>query len=422
MRPRLVALTLILGLLGALSTGVLPAAAATVEVSIVDNAYNPRDVNAATGDVVAWTNRGSLVHTVTADGLQFDSGELRPGDRFAVTFQSAGTFSYYCRIHGGPQGVGMAGVVTVQQGPGVALDPVVRLTGPEPSDRISTAIAISQDSFADGAASAAVLARSDAFPDALAGTPLAIKTSAPLLLTPSTGLDERTRLEIQRAVPRGRPVYLLGGEGALSATVANAVGAAGYPVTRFAGTTRAGTAVDICNRGMGAPNKVLQADGTGFADALGAGAAAARIGGCVLLTNGRSQAPETAAYRPASGAMEKWAIGGAAAAADPQATPIVGADRFDTAVRVATTFHPEAAVVGVASGTNYPDGLGGGAHAARKGGALVLALPDDVPAATRTYLRDRSSTINRGWLYGGTSALSERVRSCVQVSISGGSC
>jgi hypothetical protein len=55
------------------------------------------------------------------------------------------------------------GGFTVIGGP----DEVTRLSGP---GRIETAIAISRDSFRDGEASAVILARADAFPDAPAGT------------------------------------------------------------------------------------------------------------------------------------------------------------------------------------------------------------------------------------------------------------
>ena len=65
--------------------------------------------------------------------------------------------------------------------------PFIRLSG---SDRIATAIAVSQAAFPTaGSAGGVVLARSDIFPDALGGTPLAAAKDAPLLFTPPTSLD-----------------------------------------------------------------------------------------------------------------------------------------------------------------------------------------------------------------------------------------
>ncbi len=69
-----------------------------------------------------------------------------------------------------------------------AIKPFVRLYG---SDRVATSLAVSQDQFTAGSAGAVVLARSDAFPDGLAGAPLAYRTHAPVLLTAPTALDSR---------------------------------------------------------------------------------------------------------------------------------------------------------------------------------------------------------------------------------------
>jgi len=121
-----------------------------------------------------------------------------------------------------------------------ATPPVLRLGG---VDRIDTAIKISQDyvpnvGAAQGAAQSVVLARSDSFPDALAGVPLAVAKAGPLLLTPPGSLDPRVLTEIQRVLAPGATVYLMGGEGALSAAVATGVTQAGYVTQRFAGTDR----------------------------------------------------------------------------------------------------------------------------------------------------------------------------------------
>ena len=43
-----------------------------------------------------------------------------------------------------------------------------------------------------------MLARSDLFPDALAGTPLACAQDAPLLITPAAALDSRVAAELRR--------------------------------------------------------------------------------------------------------------------------------------------------------------------------------------------------------------------------------
>src|SRR5688500_11885087 len=72
---------------------------------------------------------------------------------------------------------------------------VSRLAG---TYRRGTANAISGDVWAADAATVAVLARSDTFPDALTGGPLAVAKNRPLLLTASTSLTAATLTEINR--------------------------------------------------------------------------------------------------------------------------------------------------------------------------------------------------------------------------------
>jgi putative cell wall-binding protein len=103
------------------------------------------------------------------------------------------------------------------------------------SDRFGTAVAISKDVWDDKQAQSVVLARSDAFPDALAGTPLATRKNGPLLLTPSRSLHGSIAAELRRVLPAGRNVYLLGGTFALSDGVARSVAALGYKVVRLGG-------------------------------------------------------------------------------------------------------------------------------------------------------------------------------------------
>ncbi|MDQ1540284.1 MAG: large repetitive protein, partial [Actinomycetota bacterium] len=107
------------------------------------------------------------------------------------------------------------------------------------TDRESTAVAVSQSAFAaDGTAPAVVLAREDAFPDALAGGPLAAAKHGPLLLTASGSLDAVTKTEIQRVLKPGGTVFLLGGTAALSASVSTAVVALGFGAVRISGSDR----------------------------------------------------------------------------------------------------------------------------------------------------------------------------------------
>jgi plastocyanin len=85
-----------------------------VQVSIIDSTYAPEELTITPGTTVIWTNNGEFPHTVTADDGSFNSGSLQSGNRFEHTFDLPGTYPYHCEIHGGPGGVGMSGVISVE--------------------------------------------------------------------------------------------------------------------------------------------------------------------------------------------------------------------------------------------------------------------------------------------------------------------
>ncbi|MBI4408958.1 MAG: cupredoxin family copper-binding protein [Gemmatimonadetes bacterium] len=79
---------------GTLSPGVV--------VAIRDFAFHTDTVRITRGESVLWINceeDGVEPHTSTSDGGVWDSPLLRPGDRFARTFQELGTFPYHCTPH-----------------------------------------------------------------------------------------------------------------------------------------------------------------------------------------------------------------------------------------------------------------------------------------------------------------------------------
>jgi len=76
---------------------------------LTTTAYAPNPIVISVGSTIKWTNNDNITHDVTSQNNLFISGELAPGATYSHTFQSAGTFPYYCTIH--PM---MVGTVTVQ--------------------------------------------------------------------------------------------------------------------------------------------------------------------------------------------------------------------------------------------------------------------------------------------------------------------
>ena len=58
--------------------------------------YEPASLTVAAWTTVTWVNQGSTPVTVTSpDGL-FDSDQIPPGGSFSLTFDTPGTFRYFC--------------------------------------------------------------------------------------------------------------------------------------------------------------------------------------------------------------------------------------------------------------------------------------------------------------------------------------
>ena len=227
--------------------------------------------------------------------------------------------------------------------------------------------------------------------------------NGPLLLNPTATLDPRVEAEIKRVLGPGGTVYLLGGDGALSPSVTTALAADGFKVVRLGGNPRFATAVDVAD--VLTPSTILLATGNNPADALVAGAAAAKLGGVVLLTNDTTMPAETSAYLAAHSGPTVYALGGPATASDPGALGLVGRTRYLTGVMVAQAFFGSPEAIGFASGVSYADALAGGVQIGLHGGPLILIDPNNIDAGMRAYLNSIGGGVINAWAYGGPASI-----------------
>ncbi|WP_165491955.1 cell wall-binding repeat-containing protein [Egibacter rhizosphaerae] len=284
-------------------------------------------------------------------------------------------------------------------------------------DRFDTAIETSEECYDDGEASAVVLTRADIFPDALSGTPLAVQEDAPLLFSMPERLHAGTAAELERVLPAGNNVYLLGQTAALSEEVEERVEELGYNAIRIGGADRYETATEIVEHGLNDPGALLLATGVDFPDPL-AGATGEAIDGGVLLTRGERMADDTQDYLDSrTDDPDVYAMGGPAAEAAPDATPIVGADRYETAIDVAEEFFSSPESVGIATGGDFADALSGGVQLGKLGGPMLLVRQDALPPVVETYLEDRADDIERALIFGGPAAVSSDVEQAVEDAI-----
>ena len=82
-------------------------------VNIYNHAFDPAQLNVASGTTVRFVNKDTEPHTATADNDLFDTGELEPGGSFKVYFEGSGTVTYHCELH--PD---MKGSIVVGEGGG----------------------------------------------------------------------------------------------------------------------------------------------------------------------------------------------------------------------------------------------------------------------------------------------------------------
>lgn len=308
--------------------------------------------------------------------------------------------------------------VTVHVGDGSA-----RLDG---DDRVETSVRIAREGWDDGDAAAVVLARADAFADALAAAGLSAAVDGPVLLTSSAEIPQAVIDEIDRLLGGAGTVYLLGGTAALSPDVEAALTELGHDVIRIAGADRVETALLIAEEILAAGgdlDEIVLASATNFPDALAGAAHAADDELPVLLTGPDRLDPRVAELLTeledgVEDGVEVLVVGGPGALSEQVVADIsalgleverlFGEDRFATAAAIAERLFDDATVVVLTTGANFPDALAGASHAGLNG-APILLVGDTLPEPVREYLDDRAGQIAILYVLGGDAAVSPAV-------------
>ena len=251
------------------------------------------------------------------------------------------------------------------------------------SSGVATAVALSTADFTAGGAGAVVLTSTTTWSQALAAGPLAVASHAPVLLTDAASVPSATMKEIQRVLPAGGTVYLLGGTGVISDDVRAAIAAKGFRPVRLAGTTPAGTARAVANRILrsNTVSAVVEVSDNAYADAWSGTPLAVRKHAVILLTHGTSAAPETTSWLSRHPGLTRYAVGGAAHTADPSATAYYGSSAAQTAARVAAATFKTPAHAGVVAFNRAVPGLLEAVRLQRSG-PLLYATGSTLPADT----------------------------------------
>jgi len=349
----------------------------------------------------------------------------------AVTFDAKVAGTYYVEV----RRFAGAGAFALQwlKGRTPIRGEVERLWG---ADRYQTAIEISKKTFAGGSCPTVVLATGADFPDALAASGLAGVYGSPVLLTPKAALPAGLTAELVRL--GANKVVIVGGPAAVSADVESALKLAGYAVDRAQGATRYETAADVARKiraitGARADSPAFVVRGDLFPDALAAAPLAYRGAYPVLLTSSTALSPATAAVITETGVNEIIIAGGAGAVGPGVEASLAavagvrtvhresGDDRYETAAKLARygvrMWWAENTYIGVATGVNFPDALGGGAAAGSKGGVILLTRTDVLPTPTSGYLQTYKAEVLSPKVYGGTLAVTDSVKAAIDSAL-----
>ena len=292
---------------------------------------------------------------------------------------------------------------------------IIRLAG---SNRYETGLAAAETlKVLRGAETfdAIVVADGRNYPDALAGSSLAAKISpsgaSPVLLV-NPGLESVIISYISENLSADGRVYVLGGEGAVSAGFTDSLTEQGISCTRLAGPNRYSTDLAILNAmGPDPSGSIAICSGTSFADSLSASSL-----GLPLLLTGDSLNSDQLAYLSANVTGTCYIIGGSGAVSDTVASQLAsagfavervyGLDRRRTSLAVAERFFGNSDKAVLAYAFNYPDGLTGGSVAYQVG-APILLTDDRYTYTARRFVRCRTTAVTAVYVMGGTALISD---------------
>lgn len=263
-------------------------------------------------------------------------------------------------------------------------------------NRISTAIEVSKKYYEK--ANTVIIARSDEYPDSLTASPLAKKLNAPILLTSKNELEEPVKAELKRL--KATNIIIVGGVNSISTNVEKELRQYDKNIERIAGHSRYETSAAIAERLLKLSKKqtAIIASGENFADALTAGAYAAKQEYPILLV--QKTTVDTQITKVLNKYINKTIIAGGLNSVSekvkkdlPKNTErIAGRSRYDTAAQIAERlFKSEKAFV--ASGEVFADALVVSPVAGRLSSPILLVNRKESPETIKEYVKEKITEI-----------------------------
>lgn len=247
------------------------------------------------------------------------------------------------------------------------------------------------------------------YPDALSGSYLAAEKEAPIILV-NKASENAVKKYIENNLASKGTVYLLGGTGVISKSFEKNL-AVQFKVKRLAGDDRYGTNLAILEEAGNQNDDMVICSGLDFADCLSASSVGKPI---LLVKNELSEIQKK--YLNSSSIENMYIVGGTGAVSEQiskdlgkyaDVVRIAGMNRYSTSAAVAQGFfgNPGDAAV-FACGTDFPDGLAGGALASPMGIPVMLAAGNNYQYA-KYYANETG--ISKAVVLGGKTLISDSV-------------
>lgn len=193
----------------------------------------------------------------------------------------------------------------------------------------------------------------------------------------------------------------------------------GKTAVRLGGSNRYDTSVAIAQEGWEKSDYAVLATGNNFPDALAAAPLAKKYDAPILLTDKSGLPANVVAELKRLQVKNVFIMGGTGAVPLSIENQIKqmgitterlgGADRFETAVKIAEKLAPTSGELILSNGFEFADALSASSIAAKKGMPILLTDSQKLPASVANYL-DKSS-FTKSYVIGNTGLISEAVAS-----------
>lgn len=303
----------------------------------------------------------------------------------------------------------------VRQGAGTRLSRYRTMRMTPNGDQYDRAVAVSRERYpAPQTANAVVLISSSALMMGVTGSPLASILNAPILLTETDVLTEKTSAELHRLLKADGNVYLVGGTSQISSDVAGDIADDGYDVVRIDGTDDFDTATDVADT-LPPSQRAILVHYSALPDAVSSVALSTQRQYPVLFTYKDSLPDITKNYLTEHSIDDVIIIGGTGSVGDAVSTTLHGLgisttrvggdDRYETARKVAEKYFPSASLIGLAAGAATSDILTAGSEAGKLGMALLQSNVSTLSSDVKTFMRGHQQTVISGKVFGGPAQI-----------------